>query len=423
MTNGIDSATNRANTIAQTGQVGQVSSTGGKRAASAAQYDAADLSSLDSAISADGAMAQPGVVSPDSMIILLTAISNKMASERSKNVQGDIKARGKEKQLKHKETVDKLQKMLKAQRKSKTGALVGKIFGWVAVALMFVVAAAVAVVSGGLAAAPLFAAATITLGVMIMQETGGTEKLMDATNMSQKDRMIFSISMAVAMVVINLAAAALSFGAGSAGAVSAVTELAEAGVEVSAEAGAAAAEGAAEAGSTAATVTAETTAEVTSETTAAVTETVAETASETTSAATETTTETMAEVPEIAGETIEEGGSTAGKAASEGGKSTARAIVVAQKVKAGAAIMGGVSGIGSGSGTAVSTAANYEAGQAAADTKDLKSQMLKLDAMNEEDMAHLRKILEQIQDQVAQASLMLAGSFSTSKKIFSSSSV
>ena len=150
------------------------------------------------------------------------------------------------------------------------------------------------------------------------------------------------------------------------------------------------------------------------------TETVAETASETTSAATETTTETMAEVPEMAGETIEEGGSTAGKAASEGGKSTARAIVVAQKIKAGAAIMGGVAGIGSGSGTAVSTAANYEATQAQADTKDLKSQMLKLDAMNEEDMAHLRKILEQIQDQVAQASLMLPGPFSTSKKIFSS---
>ena len=61
--------------------------------------------------------------------------------------------------------------------------------------------------------------------------------------------------------------------------------------------------------------------------------------------------------------------------------------------------------------TAVSTAANYEATQAQADTKDLKAQMLKLDAMNEEDMAHLRKILEQIQDQVAQASLMLAGSF------------
>ena len=258
MSNGIDSVSNRANTIAQTGQVGQVSPGAGKRTASGTQYDAADPSSLDNVVSADGAMARPGVVSPDSMIILLTAISNKMASERSKSLQGDIKARGQEKQLKHKETIQKLEKMLKAQRKSKVGALVGKIFGWVAVALMFVVAAAVAVVSGGMAAAPLFAAATITLGVMIMQETGGTEKLMDATHMGKQSRMIFSISMAVAMVIINLTAAALSFGAGSAGAVSAVTELTEAGVEVSAEAGAGAAEGAAGAGSTAATVTAET---------------------------------------------------------------------------------------------------------------------------------------------------------------------
>ena len=424
MSNGVDSVGNRANTIAQTGQVGQVSPGAGKRSASGAQYDAADLTGIDSQIGPEGAMAQPGVMSADSMIILLTAISNKMATERSKGLQEGIKSRGDEKQLKHKETVHKLQKALKAQSKSKTGALVGKIFGWIAVALMFVVAAAVAVVSGGLAAAPLFAAATITLGVMIMQETGGTEKLMDATNMSQKDRMIFSISMAVAMLVINLTAAALSFGAGSAGAVSAVAEVAEVSAEVGTEATAAAAEGAAEAGSTAASVAAETAAETASETAATAAETAAETASESTAvateSATETATETISEVPEIAGETIEETGSTAGKGATEGAKSSARAIVIATKVKAGASVMGGVAGVGSGSGTAVSTAANYEATQAQADTKDLKAEMLKLDAMNEEDMAHLKKILEQMQDQIAQASLMLAGSYSTTKKIFSS---
>ena len=423
MSNGIDSVGNRANTIAQTGQVGQVSPGAGKRTAPGAQYDAADTSGLDSLISAEGAMAQPGVVSPDSMVLLLAAISNKMASERSKGLQSSIKARGDEKQLKHKETAQKLLKALKAQSKSKTGALVGKIFGWVAVALMFVVAAAVAVVSGGLAAAPLFAAATITLGVMIMQETGGTEKLMDATNMSQKDRMIFSISMAVAMLVINLTAAALSFGAGSAGAVSAVAEVAEVSAEVGTEATAAVAEGAAEAGAEGASIAAETAAETASETAATAAETAAETATESTAvateSATETATESTSEISEIAGETIEETGSTAEKGASEGAKTSARAMVIATKVKAGASIMGGVAGVGSGSGTAVSTAANYEAAQAQADTKDLKAQMMNLDAMNEEDMAHLRKILEQIQDQVAEASLMLAGSFATTKKIFS----
>ena len=417
---------NRPNTITQTGQVDQAGPAG-KASSSSAQYDAGDLGSLGSQLGAEGAMAQPKILSADSMILLLTAISDKMSSERSKDLQSSIKSRGEEKAQKHKETIDKMVKAMKAQHKGKTGALVGKIFGWVAVAVMFVVAAAVAVVSGGAAAAPLFIAATITLGVMIMQETGGTEKVMDATNMSQKDRMIFSISMAVAMLVINLTAAAMSFGAGSAGVASAVTEVAEAGVEIGAEAGAATAEGAAEAGAEGAAVAAESAGEVGSETAATAAETAAETASETTAtateSATETTTETMSEIPEMAGETIEETGSTAGQGASKGAQSSARAIVAAKYIKAGAGIMGGVSGVGSGSGTAVSTAAAHEATEAQADVKDLRADMLKIDAINEEDMAHLRKALQQIQDMIAETSLMLNTSFKTSLQITKPSSV
>ena len=413
---------NRPNTITQTGQVDQAGPAG-KASSSSAQYDAGDLGSLGSQLGAEGAMAQPKILSADSMILLLTAISDKMSSERSKDLQSSIKSRGEEKAQKHKETIDKMVKAMKAQHKGKTGALVGKIFGWVAVAVMFVVAAAVAVVSGGAAAAPLFIAATITLGVMIMQETGGTEKVMDATNMSQKDRMIFSISMAVAMLVINLTAAAMSFGAGSAGVASAVTEVAEAGVEIGAEAGAATAEGAAEAGAEGAAVAAESAGEVGSETAATAAETASETTATATESATETTTETMSEIPEMAGETTEETGSTAGQGASKGAQSSARAIVAAKYIKAGAGIMGGVSGVGSGSGTAVSTAAAHEATEAQADVKDLRADMLKIDAINEEDMAHLRKALQQIQDMIAETSLMLNTSFKTSLQITKPSSV
>ena len=95
-------------------------------------------------------------------------------------------------------------------------------------------------------------------------------------------------------------------------------------------------------------------------------------------------------------------------------------MVAAEKLRTGSQVLGGVSAVGSGSGEAVSAAASHDASMARADAMELRAQIKKMDALDEEDVAHLKKVLEQMQDQVAEASLMLAGSFQTSKKIFSS---
>jgi len=213
--------------VAQSGQVKGVGKTGaGKKAGGAqADYDAADTTASATSTDPEGVLAQPTVSDPTNMILQMTSLVQQFAVERQKNSESDLKANEAEKKQKNEERLDKLKTAIEKQHKAAKHSSIGKIFGWVAVGLMFAVAGIVAVASGGLAAAPLLAAATITLGVMIAQETGGMEKMMDAAGMNAKQKMIFSVGLAVTMLIMNITAAIMSGGAASAGVASASTEL------------------------------------------------------------------------------------------------------------------------------------------------------------------------------------------------------
>ena len=402
---------NSIGTSSNTGAVGQVEQTDASvsathnAAVSNPKYDAAaETAALSQFLNAEGAMHKPGVLSSDSMVLLLAAISDKMSSERSKGLQESIKARIKDKQLTHKKTIEKLEKAISAKLNSH--GILGKIFGWIGVALLYVVAAAVTAVSGGAAGAPLFTAAIFTTAVMLAQQTGGMEKLMDSLHLGKEAKMAFSICVAIYMLVVNITAVALSAGMASAGAVSAVAELSETVAD--------AAETATETAETA-TETAETVTE-TAETATETAETT-ETAAETTETAAETT-----ETTEAATETAETTAKSSGRIGRLVNKLTTRVsnMVLAEKIKAGADIAAAATMIGSG-GTGIDTSIHqHDAAEAQADAKTYQARIFQQQAMSEEDMEHLRKVVQQMQEQMAAVTLMLSRSHETSMKVMSS---
>ena len=393
------------------------------------RFDAAGQpGTADGLTGADGLMPQPEVKSPDSMLLMLTEISNKMSAERMKSTETAIKGRMADKKQKNEETIKKLQEAMAAKSSAKVGDIIGKVFSWVAVALLFVVAAVVAVVSGGAAAAPLFAAALITAAVLIVVQSGAIDKAMEGADPGAK--IAVNVLIAVMLLLINIAAAIMSGGAGSAGVASSVTEIASSTGEIAAESAATAAETAAETAATSAEVAAETAstaAETAAETAATAAETAAETAStaaetgaETTATAAETGAETSAEAAESTVKTTTDTAKAATKAGKMVAKLSEKAAKYGNKIKGGTQMLSGAVGVGSGVAGITTTAYGYEASQAQAESKEIKAQIAKLDALNEQDMETLRKILSQLQDQVSNTTMMLAESTRTTKRIFTS---
>lgn len=78
----------------------------------------------------------------------------------------------------HEEKIEKLKDMLEKLEKSHKSGLFGKIFGWIGV-IVGVIAAAVATVATGGAAAPALAIALAGLAIMVLQETGAMDKIME----------------------------------------------------------------------------------------------------------------------------------------------------------------------------------------------------------------------------------------------------
>ena len=178
-----------AEMVARMARTGAAQPAANQAAASGARarYDASGQTGRSNGLTgADSLMPKPEVKSPDSMLLLLTEISNKMSSERAQATETTIKGRIDDKKAKQEEISKKLQEATAAKNSAKVGDIVGKVFSWVAVALLFVVAAVVAVVSGGAAAAPLFAAALITVAVLIVVQSGAIDKAMEGADPGAK---------------------------------------------------------------------------------------------------------------------------------------------------------------------------------------------------------------------------------------------
>lgn len=359
--------------------------------------DAADSGFMNLAIEdGDGGNAPPTLALPKKMsaeqlVLLLYALQSKMGLETVKDSEARIEGQKLEREQKHEESLKKIEEMEKAREKAKNSSKIGQIFGWIGVGLAWLAVGVVAVASGGMAAAPLAVAATAMTAMMIAQETGATEKAMEAMDLSAKDAMIFQISMAVALLIVNIIAMVLSFGAASGGAAAAGASVAGTAAQTST---AATSGGAATAAAT--TSAASTTA-------ATATSTAASTAS-TTAATTASTTATTAT-------------STASQAAGQGAATSAKVVQTANKLRMLAQIAQAAGQAGGAGAQAATGAYNYEASMAQADADKARADLALIQEITLEELQRIRKMLEQLQQSRAAVNDIITSSNETASKI------
>ena len=251
------------------------------------------------------------------MLTLLYTLRKKQSDSQVRTAEVRIDQRRTERQDKHEEIVEKIKKAKEAEKKGHSGQIAAKVFGWIGVGLAWVMVGVAAVVSGGAAAIPLAVGATAMTAFMIAQETGATDKAIEAMHVDEKTAMGIQIGMAVALLVVMIAATIVSAGAGAGGAASSAANIAAVGAETGASATAEGAAAGAEAGAAASEIAA-TSAELASTSTE-----VATSASEVASSSAEIAASTTAEAAETgaqgAGQAAE-----AGNEAAEIAQTTAR---------------------------------------------------------------------------------------------------
>ena len=318
-------------------------------------------------------LALPRKMDADVLMTLLYAIQQKQGRDQIKTSEQRIDDKRAKRQEKHEEIMAKIKKAHEAEHKSKTGALVGKVFGWIGVGLAWAMVGIVAVVSGGAAAVPLAIAATALTAFMIAQETGLTDKAIEAMHVDDKTAMGIRIGLAVTMLVVMIAATVASGGAAAGGVASGVADVASAG----AEAGAAGAElGAAGA-----------------ETGAAGAE-VASAGAETGAASTE--------VASAGAEAGVEGATSSSDAATGTASRTGQLVRVANRLKSTAMTVQGVSQAGGGSAEIAAAKYSYDGATARADAQDDRAEMAKYQEITYEERRRIRKLSEQLQNAAAQ---------------------
>ena len=166
----------------------------------------------------------PGHANATDLMTVLLSLRQKHTESSIESAEQRIQDRAVDKELKSKEMISKLKKVIEKKKKAGIGSLLGKIFSWIGVGLSFVAAALVGVVSGGAAAAPLLIVATMSAALLIAQQSGLTEKAMDAMGMDDKAKMGFSLGITVLMVAVNIGAVVVSGGASAVGGASQVAQ-------------------------------------------------------------------------------------------------------------------------------------------------------------------------------------------------------
>lgn len=353
----------------------------------------------------------------DAMIALqLLARASKNAGIKS--AESDIKQRGIDEKAENDKTVRDAKKVNEAAHKKNIGGIFAKVFAWIGVALSFVVAGVVAVVSGGTAAAPLFAIAIAGAGLALMQQTGGMDKMMDAMHMSDEAKMAFSLSIAAAMLVVNISVVVFT---GGASLLAGAAELAQKATSalmqtggVVAEASATAAEAGTEVAIELAEVGTEIGAEIGAEVGAevaegatTVSEGIAETSFNAVDAAVDGTSEiaeapgeiaeTSEEIAQAAEEVAETTGEGVAKTATDGATKSPRLLTLANRVRGASSIAQGAASIGSAGASTEQGVDGYEASMAQADSMRARAKLEALASLDEEAITYIRKMVESMQ--------------------------
>ena len=314
-------------------------------------------------------LALPRKMDADVLMTLLYAIQQKQGRDQIKTSEQRIDDKRAKRQEKHEEIMEKIKKAHEAEHKDKTGATVGKVFGWIGVGLAWAMVGIVAVVSGGAAAVPLAIAATALTAFMIAQETGLTDKAIEAMHVDDKTAMGIQIGLAVTMLVVMIAATIASGGAAAGGVASGVADVAATG----AEAGAAGAElgaAGAEAGAAGAEV--------------------ASAGAEAGAAGTE--------VASAGAEAGVEGATSSSDAVTGTASRSGQLVRVANRLRSAAMVAQGVSQAGGGSAEIATAKFSYDAANARADAQDDRADMARYQEITYEEMRRIRKLIEQLQN-------------------------
>ena len=348
----------------------------------------------------------PNTMPASVMTELLMSLQQKVSSERIKDAKEEIKAQTTKAQQKDQKRIDDIKKAMKAREKAKHHSKLGKIFGWIGVALTYVAAAVVTVASGGAAAAPVLAAAVLMTGLMIAQETGGIDKLAKAMHLGQKGEMGLMIGLTAAILVVSLVGVVASGGTAAVSMVSSLASAVSRATATGAEIGASAADmtaAGAETGSAVADISAEATEGATEsiEMSANAGE-IASSASDAGDAVEETsfsTSEAESEVSEASSETSEaseevsdddKGQEIVEKSATRTQRVAARVGNMVNVSSAGTSVGGGIEGV-------QTAEAEHDASMADADATDQQAFLAQIQALQAATISKLKKILEDMQ--------------------------
>ena len=318
-------------------------------------------------------LALPRKMDADVLMTLLYAIQQKQGRDQIKTSEQRIDEKRTARQEKHERILKMIKQAHKAEHKNNTGATVGKVFGWIGVGLAWVMVGIVAVVSGGAAAVPLAVAATALTAFMIAQETGLTDKAIEAMHVDDKTAMGMQIGLAVTMLVIMIAATVASGGAAAGGVASGVADVASAGAEAGA-AGAEMASAGAETGAAGAEVA---------------------------SAGAEAGA-TGTEVASAGAEAGAEGATSSSDAVTGAASRSGQLVRVANRLRSAAMTAQGVSQAGGGSAEIASAKYSYDGASARADAQDARADTAKYQEITYEELRRIRKLIEQLQNAAAQ---------------------
>lgn len=161
----------------------------------------------------------PTTGDPESMLLALMEISTALQDQQLEINQGVLTGEMDKIQTLGQERLDALEEAQRKAAEAKKNRKRSGLFGWIGTIAAVAVAAVATVVTGG-AAAPMLALTVFNAGMMLAQETGLMDKLLDAVSNGNPDlKLALSIGIAVAMVAANVAVAMSTGGAGMATAI------------------------------------------------------------------------------------------------------------------------------------------------------------------------------------------------------------
>jgi hypothetical protein len=145
---------------------------------------------------------------------LLMKLKSMTTDAQLKTAREFIETNKTQMQAKHQERIDKLMESIEKADKAKKSGIFGKIFGWIAAGIAALAAVAACVATGGVAIAPCVGA-LMAVGMMVLQETGGMDKMMEGITNLLKDRVGEPMAQIMAALIITAAVLAVSLAAPS----------------------------------------------------------------------------------------------------------------------------------------------------------------------------------------------------------------